>query len=196
MVTMPDSAEFIPLLEQLEALGYFRFVKPERVQRIKARFLKKPNFWRWLHDVKRDYPADAEALAEGDVKEFFKDIRAVLKASGVPFPKIKEIGKDGYFISINDTWYELYSEADLKLWHSWDVTTRRSFALINKLFRDSGSNERIYSVRGGNDHWAYILTEAQFTAFANSALPGKEGIHTFTLYDVHELPRRTDTTRG
>lgn len=181
------AVETIALIEQLETLGYFRFVKPESLPRLKATFLKKPNFWVWISMVKRSYPADSESLAEGGVERFFRKIRPILKASDVPFPKIQELSINGYSIALNGTRYDLCSETDLKIWHSWDVISRRTFALINKLFRDSSSNERIYSE--GQIEWAYILTEAQVAAFANSTLPDKEDVRALTLYDMDEFTR-------
>jgi hypothetical protein len=187
MVKVPDSMEFLPLIEQLEALGFFRFVKPERLPRLKATFLKKPNFWVWISMVKRSYPADSESLAEGGVERFFRRLRPRLKQCGVPFPKLQEGDSPGYSLALNSIWYDLFSEADLEIWHSWDITTRRSFALINKLFRDHGTDERIYSFYDVG--WGYILTEAQFAAFANSTLPDKEDILDFRLYHMDEFTR-------
>jgi hypothetical protein len=73
MNTDNKQREMLPaLIEHLDTLGFFRFVQPDRLEGLKARFLKKPNLWVWTTQVKRDFPADEESLVEGGVGTFLK----------------------------------------------------------------------------------------------------------------------------
>ena len=44
----------------------------------------------------------------------------------------------------------------------WELATSRTFAIVNLLLREAGSNERIYSLYGGNDLFALFLTENMY----------------------------------
>lgn len=184
------------LVEALGALGFYRFVKPHRIERLKARFLKLPSLWTLTHWTKRDYPADEERLAEGGVGAFLQELAPIFKACGVKLRQTKEkCGVDGYSIVINNLVYELYSAEDVRAANEdkslamWEKTTQRSFALINRLLREQGSDERIYSYAGWNDHWAFILTEAMYTTLKDSAL--KHDVEQLILYNLAEI---IDTT--
>lgn len=176
------------LIEQLDTLGFFRFVRPGQVAGLKARFLKKPNLWVWTARVKRDFPADEERLVEGGVGTFLKTLNPVFKAAGVRLHKIEEqCGAEGYWIKVNGIRYELYSKELLQAANEqrstalWETTTHRSFALINQLFQEAGSEERIFSLGGWNDHWAFVWTEAIHTLLRESSI-WDDGLNSLTLH--------------
>ena len=191
---MSDKLTPQDLVEELDALGFYRFVKPHRIERLKAQFLKSPSLWTLTHWTKRNYPADEERLAEGGVGTFLEELASILKACGVRLRQIEEkCDVDGYSIAINNQVYELYSAEDVRAANEdkslamWEKTTQRSFALINRLLREQGSDERIYSYAGWNDHWAFVLTEAMYATLKDSDL--KHDVAQLILYDVQGLER-------
>lgn len=40
-----------------------------------------------------------------------------------------------------------------------ELAAKRALSVVNMLLEESGSNERLYSLNGGNDHFALFLTE-------------------------------------
>ncbi len=183
------------LVEQLDMLGFYRFVKSHRIKRLKALFLEKPSLWTLTRWTKRDYPADEERLAEGGVGALLEDLAPILEACGVKLGQIEEqCGRDGYSIAINHVVHELYNAEDVRAANEdqsivmWEKTTQRSFALINQLLRDQGCDERIYSFAGWNDHWAFILTEAMYATLIDSDL--KRDVEQLVLYDISASGQR------
>lgn len=165
------------LLEQLDSLGFFRFVQPSQVDAVKRRLVKNPYLFVWTQQVKRDYPADGKWLLKGGVGKFLRELKPAFKATGVDLHPIEEqCGKEGYWIKVHGIKYVLYSAEELQAASEsqssviWDNTIQRSFALINHWLQKAGSDERIFSLGGANDHWAYIWTEAIHTLLRKSIL--------------------------
>src|SRR6266496_3707888 len=133
------------LADQLADLGFYRYANPRRITHLKAQFAQNPTLWK--PSVRRDYPADEERLAECGVKTFLHDIRLVLRTNGIHLRRVSEVcGRAGYSIRIENVNYTLYSADDLAYTERtnstriWDLTTQRTFALINQLLITHGAD--------------------------------------------------------
>ncbi|MEP7289355.1 MAG: hypothetical protein ABI947_26690 [Chloroflexota bacterium] len=158
--------------KSLVELGFFRYLKPGKEKTI-PRLLTKIRSTNYIFGVTeyRDYPADEEDIGEGGAKEFLSDIKYVLNANGVVFTSIEEMPTpDAQKLLINGEEYILCSGEELNQspWRIKHTITKRLFAVINKLLREAGSKERIFSRDGGNDHWAIFLTYELYDLLAKS----------------------------
>ncbi len=159
---------------QIEELGYFRYVKESKKKHI-PRMLQKMKKTHSLFSVmvNRDYPADEERLAECGVKNFMMDIMSILRINNVIIDNIDErCSRDGYNLNINGKEFVMYSgeEVDKVGVNIWNLTKERAFSMINKMLRVAGSDERIFSLYGGNDHWCVFLTLALHDIIVRSNL--------------------------
>lgn len=164
--TVPkDSLEM--LLSKLEALGYYKFIEKTEIDRVKAESLKAGYIFGWEESA-RDYMSDAEDLAEGGIGEFLETIRPFLEKQNIELNVGNEDFSDkGYIIEINGFKYEIYSEDELNSEDLWELSTNRSFAIVNKLLTEANSNERIYILYGGNDLRAIFLTDEMYKLINN-----------------------------
>lgn len=167
-----NNPHLLQLVDQIEILGYFRYVKPERIPRLKSLFVKKPNLW--SVNVKRYFFADEAVIAPCGAgygaADLLKNISPILKKVGIRFKQLDEQCSDeGHYMALNGQRYLLVSREELEAADSKYIVagykTPRTFALINKLFQDVNSDERIYSIYGANDHRAFILPEAVYNLF-------------------------------
>jgi hypothetical protein len=69
-------------LDRLEALGFFRHVPAADLDRVRREM--KASGWPFATHVHRNYRADAEDLAEGDVLNFLGVVAPFLRREGVP----------------------------------------------------------------------------------------------------------------
>jgi hypothetical protein len=150
------------LIIDLDRLGYFRYLTDSQKKHI-PRMLARLNQSGYFFVIKanRDYYADPKSLIKCGVKNFLRRIRRILKTNGVIIGTIEEnCSGDGYSITINKQEYVIYSAQELQSPNReyWELTIRRSFAIINKLLKDVGSKERIFSTVGGDEEWAIFLT--------------------------------------
>lgn len=162
------------LVTKLEALGFYKYTAPERIEELKREAIAGGYLFGW--DVtKRDYHADAEDLAEGGIAKFIERIRPFLESQGVRIRSVKEEDLDrAYYVTINNVRYVMYSEDEIDE-NIWDSTTRRCFAAINRLLEEAGSDERLHWLYGGNDNRAIFLTQAMYEAIRDSkTLPRRE----------------------
>jgi hypothetical protein len=66
--------------------------------------------------------------------------------------------------------YELYSEEERRSGDIWDLTSRRVFAIINRLLAQAGSDERIYQVYKWNDCTGVVLTKETYERILSAGL--------------------------
>ena len=52
----------------------------------------------------------------------------------------------------------------------WELTTTRTFALVDSLLREAGSEERVFHLYGGQDKRASLLTHEMYESRRLSAL--------------------------
>jgi hypothetical protein len=148
--------------KKLQELGYFRYVPLTKRKNV-PKMLDKIRKTRSLYGafVYRDYPADEERLTECGVKEFLEEVMPILQANNITIHSINEsCSRTGYTLHINNDDVLLYSGTEMEsdTANLWSITTKRAFSMINKLFRQAGSDERIFSRGFGNDHWSFFLS--------------------------------------
>ncbi|PZR99868.1 MAG: hypothetical protein DLM69_06970 [Candidatus Chloroheliales bacterium] len=177
------------LLDQLEQLGYYKYMETELVAEAKAQatesgYIYGDTVYKYTDEeniatlVKRAYDADAEDLAECGMEKFLTIIRPFLEAQGVEISSVEEeCGENGYTTWVNGTEYVMYSARELRsenLRRSrvpggiWALTTYRSFAMINGLLETAGSDERIYMYDDGAQGGAVFLTPEMYKLIRES----------------------------
>jgi len=162
------------LLKKLDELGYYKYIDSSQIERVKNISLDAGYVFGW-EDSGRDFSADAENLAEGGIPEFYNEIRNFLKKQNVDISVYDDFSDKGYTIKINGKNYVIYDEKELKSENIWEVSTIRSFSIINSLLKESNSKERLYTLYGGNDLRAVFLTEEMYRVIIESnILPEKE----------------------
>jgi hypothetical protein len=199
--------EWEQFTNELQTLGYFRYIREERKPRIPKmleQLKKKPSIY--TVGVNRDFPASEQRLTKCSVKNFLKEVRPVLKANGVDVTQrqiVEDCSREGYRIHVKGKSYQIYSAEELERedrksfttvhdWlksisfrklepdHLWSISGRRTFAMINDLLKNAGAEERIYSLYGGNDHWAWFFSEKLYSLLADADFFHGE---TLTLYE-------------
>jgi hypothetical protein len=170
--------------KSLIEFGFFRYLSPKQKEAIPRMLTRiKSTGYIFTPTTYRDYPADEESIGEGGVKTFLLEVKRILKANNVPFTRIIENPtSDAYKISINGEEYILCSDEEFKrpLDEIQHTITKRLFAIINQLLRKAGSEERIYSRSGGNDHWAIFLTHELYNLLLKSDFSmGLEDLHLY-----------------
>ncbi len=191
----PNDQRLRELGEQLVHLGFYRYTQPRHVPRLRAIFEKTGS----LTDERthRDYPADAESLAECGVGEFLREIAPILKAQSIDLDQVEEVcSPESYSITVNGTAFVLYSAAEMAAdiaskgmtTNIWELAARRTCALLNTLLVEHGSDERVYSLYGGNDHWVFFLTEALYQVLCASGIVDiLDVVHDLQFYDPSEV---------
>lgn len=154
---------------QLEAAGYFNGLEPAKVQTLKQDFEKRG--WDAIFsESHRLFKSDAEALAEGGVGDFIREVEPFLAAQGAQLPEMEdEVSESGYTALVNGVAHKIYDEAELQRDCSgeqggltWGLSSVRGFGIVNQLLQQAGSPERAYAINGGNDLFAFFLTPDLF----------------------------------
>ncbi|MDP9353167.1 MAG: hypothetical protein M3P51_16725 [Chloroflexota bacterium] len=166
------------LLEQWEGMGFYRHASPQQISELKHE-ARATGYLFGGDAVARDYDADAEDLAEGGVQDFLERIGLFLAEQGVQITTVaQEFTDTGYTMTINGRVYTLYTEEELAsegMAELWELTTARTFALVNILLAEAGSKERVFGVYGGHDNRAVFLTDDMYAALRQSGvLPPQE----------------------
>jgi len=130
-------------------LAFFRYLKPGKEKTIPRllTIIRSKNYV-FIAAVHRDYPADEEDIGEGGAKDFLSDVKHILKANGLVFTSIVEKPTpDAQKLFINGKEYILCSGEELNQspWTIKHLITTRLFAIVNRLLREAGSKERIFS---------------------------------------------------
>ncbi len=150
-------------VDRLDRLGFFEYVSGTERDAAK-RDLQNIGWAAVYGETGRLFPADAEALAEGGIGEFLREIQPFLASQGVTIKQIEDhFGEDGYSVSVNGKDHVIYDANELQrdeaqLGWTWGLATVRGFAIVNELLADTESNERLYAVNAGNDLFGFFLT--------------------------------------
>lgn len=161
--------------------GFFRYLRPRQsIPRMLAR-IKAKNFI-FTAQVYRDYPADEESIGEWRGTLFLPDLKHILRANNVQLKSVIESPTPGKLL-INGTEYILCSgeEFNQSVYTIQHIITRRLFAVINTLLKDAGSEERLFSLYGGNDHWGIFLTRDLYNLILKSDFA--EDVKDLVLYE-------------
>ena len=157
------------LVSQLSALGYYHYTDASLVDELQADAIASG----YLYDdeTQRIYMTDAEDLAEGLVEPFFDDIAPFLAMQHVNVEQIEftDTG-DTYELNVNGDRFTIYDRIDDEGEEEWALVPERVFQSINLLLQAAGSNERIYTLYGGNDLFVVFLTEDMFKAIQQATV--------------------------
>ncbi len=153
------------LVERIDEMGFYKYADEQNISCLKKETIKSG--FLYTDETKRIFMADAEDLAEGFIDHFYKKIEPFLLQEGVRIESFEQKNDgDKYEITVNNQTYLIYDD-DLGD-ELWELATNRVFDVINILLIEAGSNERLYSLYGGNDLFALFLTEDMFKAINNS----------------------------
>lgn len=165
-------------VDSLDSLGYFRGLTSAEDRALREEILKRgwPGIFNNFH---RLYAADAEDLAEGGIGRFIAEVTPFLTAEGVHVPEIEEDASgDGYVVRVGGTDISIYDARDLELDEQqgliWGLSMTRGFRIVNELLALAESTERVYAVNGGNDLFAFFLTQELYRSIVEhpEASPG------------------------
>ena len=76
--------------------------------------------------------------------------------------------RQGYTLMIGDDPHTMWNESEAK--KSWELTTTRAAALINRRLEGVGSQERVHLLSGGEDGVFVLLTAAMRDLIASSGV--------------------------
>jgi hypothetical protein len=161
------------LADALEPLGFYKYVAGEDLEDIKAE--ASQGAASWFLEVGRAFDADAEQLAEGGVEDLLDYLGPALKTEGCELPAITQTydSRQGYTLMLGDEPHTMWNESEAK--RSWELTTTRAAALINRRLEMVGSQERVHLLSGGEDGVFVLLTAAMRDVIASSGVfrPGE-----------------------
>lgn len=151
------------LLADLDALGFFRYTKPEDLERLQDTILKEG--WAGVFgESGRLFFADAENLTEGGVSDFLSEVTPFLKEQGVKVPAIEDDFGESYVLLAGEEkipiWTREESQRELagEPGLCWGLSATRTSQILNDWLIEAGSSERAYGVNGGNDFAVFFLT--------------------------------------
>jgi len=150
------------LINDFERMSYYTYISKDKIKNIKSESIKAGYPFGW-EETYRDFHADAEDLAEGGIGEFFHKLEPFLLKQGIQITQMNEdINELGYRIEINGASYTIYTSEELENEDFWALASNRAFGIINHLLTQAHTEERIYTLYGGNDQRAIFLTPKMF----------------------------------
>ena len=165
------------LQQQLEQLGFYKYAQPSDIARLKVESAASGYLFgdERLH---RDYPADAEDLAEGEVKAFIDELAPQLRLLGVRIDSVTQHITDDtdYRVTVNGQPYIIYHANEIHANDLWQRASTRTFALVNALLAKAGSDEQLYQLSGGNDGRAILLTPEMYATIKASQLVAEKNL--------------------
>jgi hypothetical protein len=169
-----SKTDISPLLSKIGGLGYYKYIGPSQIEDVKKKSLSAGYIFGW-EDSGRDFTADAENLAEGGIAEFYNTIESFLLRQNVNIMISSDFSENGYSVKVNDKYYVIYNKDELESKDIWELSTIRCFSIVNVLLKEVNSNERLYTLYGGNDLRAVFLTDEIYNAIIDAEiLPEKE----------------------
>jgi hypothetical protein len=168
------------LLTDLEALGFFRYTKPEDLEALQNAILQQG--WSGVFgESGRLFFADAEDLAEGGVAGFLSEVTPFLEEQEVEVPAIEDNFGETYILMAGEEkipiWTreesqrELAGEPGLR----WGLSAARTVQILNDWLERAESGERAYGVNGGNDFMVFFLTSEIYSRIRQD--PGASAEH-------------------
>lgn len=128
--------------QEVEALGFYKFVEPERLALARAEF--DVDVEAWLLAAERSFAADGDELAEGGVAALLQVMQPALAHEGVVLGEVSEWYREGAGVSVK------VGSDEHTLWRPREPRTllvTRIAGFINTLLETANSEERLF-VRG------------------------------------------------
>ena len=187
-----NSPRLLQLIEQLETLGYFRYVEPGKLSGVKSSFMRKPSLSSLQANREFGFPSwrvgpDARTC---QLANFIRSLFPIFKDIGIHIKEMEEHNSsEGHWIVIDGQRFELALPQRVRASAAGqsleEYKTPRSFAVINKLFEDAQSEERIYySKLEYYDHRGHVMPTAAYDLLMQYKI---EGANDLVLYDADEL---------
>lgn len=131
-----------PLVKEVEALGFYKFVEADLVERVKAEYAVGPD--EWLMAAGRAFEADAELLSEGGVASLLEVMQSALAREGVVLGALSETVREGAGVLLTT------ATESHQLWTAGEPEAKlveRLQSLLDRRLEQAGSKERVF-VRG------------------------------------------------
>lgn len=156
-----DSRQWKSLLDKLRTIGFFDAVSSDNVDAVVARCLESK--WIFDDDVKRQFFADCEHLAEQGIKNWLEnDVAPNVARWGVKIPTVREVcDDDQYTVSVGDRTYSVRTQGDSES-DFWANAAKTGLRIVNHLLEDARIPDRLYWIHGGEDGVVAFLTPEQF----------------------------------
>ncbi|QDU81333.1 hypothetical protein Pla110_30740 [Polystyrenella longa] len=170
--------DVVDFVEELLSLGYLKYAQGEYHSTIKEQLISSVKagaiITDWDDDCvgmdRRSYPADNEALAEGAIGECIRLMVPVLKAENICVDLIADhFDEDRYTVEINGNRHLIYTQqyVEQSIYHPdgadiWTVALMRLLEVLNSMFEEVGSSERVFAHMGGNDGRIIVISEEMY----------------------------------
>lgn len=175
-----DGNEFI---EALVDLDYFRWVDVDRVEDLSSEMKQVYESFGELATIEQEaqpvcyrlYPADEEDLfEEGGIKALLELLMPAFEKRGLQLivEEVVEEYEDNIanqWVVVNGRKYVIYDNLDGRS-ANWSMATSKVLNLLNEELKLQNATERVYSIRGGNDHQFLFLNSDQFNFLSHSKL--------------------------
>jgi hypothetical protein len=162
------------LRAQLEPLGLYKYASDED---IRWSIEDSMQTGRWYSEgTERMTWGDAEAIAERGACNFLTRISPMLERYGVPPLECEQdeppTEPKEYRITLNGREWLIFPEGDPDWEPLWASAPARTFAIVERLLREAGSDVHIYTPRGeiAQESSAIFLTEEMYNVVNNSPL--------------------------
>ena len=164
----------LELRAKLEPLGLYKYADEGS---IRWSIEDSAQTGRWYSQgTERMTWGDGEAIAEWGACDFLLKVSPMLQRFGVPpltceqeawSPEPKE-----YRITVNGREWLIYPKGDPEWEPLWFSAPARTFAIVEHLLREAGSDEHIYTPRGeiAQENSAIFLTEEMYNLVNSSPL--------------------------
>lgn len=170
---LPDDCEIArrpspsELLVALEKLGFFRYCRPEEVEKEKKAILERG--WSGLFGENgRLYPIDTDELAKGGVSAFIGKVTPFLRAQGVRVPSLAdEFREVEYTLIAGEERFPIWTQAEYERRFREPgllsgLSAVRTVQILNRWLEQAGSAERALGVNGGYHFEVFFLTYDMF----------------------------------
>lgn len=100
------------LLTDLDALGFFRYTKPEELEALQNAILKEG--WSGVFgESGRLFFADAEDLTEGGVSDFLSEVTPFLEEQGVRVPPVEDDFGESYVLMAGEEKIPIWTREEI-----------------------------------------------------------------------------------
>jgi hypothetical protein len=130
------------LAHDVEALGFYKFVTADLIDRVKAEYEVGPE--EWFSAAGRGFEADGELLYEGGVATLLEVMQPALSREGVKLGAVSETYREeaGLLLSVGEESHTLWSTGE-----THKLLVERLQGLLDRWLEKAGSKERVF-VRG------------------------------------------------
>ncbi len=128
-----------PVVDEVEPLGFYKYVDPEVLTRVKAAVADGPD--EWLVAAGRSFEAEPEVLIKGGVGDLLELLQPVLSREGCSLGAVREDVREGagLMVTLGGTPHGLWSDGEAP-----QVLLTRLGELLDGSLSGAGSQERVF----------------------------------------------------